>query len=239
MDELALHEPPRLGDPPVIDRQPIAGPQSETHQIEPAGFMHRALPPSRLVLDQGLPNAAAERSRPGVAVHARRRGKPLHQGLRLLAAAGAKDLPDRVKAFLPGGLIDKPFAFRRRLMGGNVGLRGGANIELQSPTPLPLDLAAPDVQRADLGEPGVQIDGHAFRLAFLPRPQDGADRRQRRHLVAIEGYQFARPIGEPRAGDIERELDRLGDQQVEAALAEVDVVARLDPGRDEAEGSGQ
>ena len=64
----------------------------------------------------------------------------------------------------------------------------------------------------------MEIDGHGFRLAFLSRPQDRADRRQRRHLLAIEGHQFARPIGEPRAGNIQRELDRLGDQQVEAAL---------------------
>ena len=154
-------------------------------------------------------------------------------------ALGAKDLLDRRQAFLPSGLIDKPFAFGRRFVGGNVGLGGRTNVELQAPTPLALDLAAPQIKRADLGQPGMEIDGHGFRLALLPRPQDRADRRQRRHLLAIDGDQLARPIGEPRAGNIQRKLDRLGDQQIEAAIAEIDILARLDSRGNEAKSREQ
>ncbi len=128
VDQFALHEPPRLRDPPVIDRQPVAGPQAEAQEVEPAGFMHRALAPSLLVFDQCLPDAAAERGRPGVAVHARHGGKPLDQALRLLCAVGAEDLLDRCETFLPYGLIDESLGFGGRLVGGNIGLGGGADV---------------------------------------------------------------------------------------------------------------
>ena len=38
-----------------------------------------------------------------------------------------------------------------------------------------------------------RLDGHRLRLALLPRPQHGADRRQRRHLLAVQRHQVARP----------------------------------------------
>ena len=66
-------------------------------------------------------------------------------------------------ALAPDALIDHPFAFGLRLVGGNVGLRGRANVELQPPTPPPADFAAPQIERADFGQPGVQGDADSFR----------------------------------------------------------------------------
>src|SRR6516225_1498317 len=59
MDELALHKPPCFGHAPIVNRQPIAGPQSETEQVEPAGLVDRALPPTSFGVDERFPDTSA------------------------------------------------------------------------------------------------------------------------------------------------------------------------------------
>jgi len=50
---------------------------------------------------------------------------------------------DQLATRQPNGFIDHALAFRLRLVGSHVGLRGRANVELQPPTATPADLAAP------------------------------------------------------------------------------------------------
>ena len=219
MDQLALHEPPGLGHSPVVHRQPVAGPQGEAQQIEPAGLVDRAAAPPGLDFHQAPPKSA------GKATWARRCGcMPVAAASRLTRPSGFS-VPSgpKVPSIAARHSCQSP---RRRSLRPRPPTRGRprrsawpSGRRTAAASFAALDLAAPQVQRADLREPGVQIDGDGFRLAFLPRPQHGADRRQRRHLLAVERHQFARPIGQPRAGDIQRELDRLGDQQIEAPLA--------------------
>ena len=76
----------------------------------------------------------------------------------LSRAVGAERVFDQRLALAPRRLVDHPFAFGLRLVGGDVGLRGRAHVELEPPTPPPADLAAPEIERADFRQPGVQLD---------------------------------------------------------------------------------
>ena len=112
-----------------------------------------------------------------------------------------------------------------------VGLRGGANVELQAPGARALRLAAPQIERADLGQPRVQIDGQRFARAFLLRLEHRADRRQRGHLLGIDGEQLPRPIRQPRARNVQRKFHRMANQQLEGPIGKVDLLPGFDFGR--------
>ena len=173
MGQLALHDPPRLGHPPVVHRQPVAGPQGEAQQVEPAGLMDRAAAPAGLNLHERLPNSPAERGGPGVAVDAHRGGQPLDKPLRPLGAVGAKGAIDRRAALAATPPRRRTLRARPRFVGRDVGLRGRADVELQPPTSPPAQFAAPQVQRADFREPGVEIG----RKSSPPRPSSASAAR--------------------------------------------------------------
>src|SRR5688572_29811851 len=122
-------------------------------------------------------------------------------------------------------------------MGGHVGLRGGAHVELQPPASLSSGFGTPQVDGADLGEPRVEGYRDGARLAAPPRAKHGANWRQRAHLLAVDGHKISRLVGQPRAGDEERELDRLGNEQLELAIGDLDVLPRLGTAGNKADGS--
>ena len=137
---------------------------------EPQPLADLALPPH---LEAECPDPPAERGGPEVAAHARGRRQTFNQPLGLVLAVGPEGALDGRLALLPGGLIDEAFALGLRLVGGHVGLRGRADVELQPPAPPPAPLAAPQIERADLRQPGVEVD----RRRSPPRPSSASAAR--------------------------------------------------------------
>ena len=134
-------------------------------------------------------------------------------------------------------MIDNARHFARAGVCGHVGLRCRANIELQFPRTRTVGLAAPEIERADFGQAGMKIDGNRLGAGrFLAGLQHGANRRQRFHLLRIDRQHFAGPSNQLRAGNIERKFHRLANQQIEPALRQVDFLAVLRAGRNEANG---
>ena len=202
------------------------------------------------------PRGPALRRRPGstsISASQIRRKSDVGQSLRLMPIAAARRLtsPSGLSlAFgaeacrrsarwhaLPDGLVDEALALGRRLVGGDVGLRGRADVELEPPTPPAVDLAAPEIERADLGEPGVQLDGDR-----CPARLSCASRSTVR--IGGSGVICSRSIGTSSPGwSVSRVLETNSgnstgsrDQQVEPPRGEVDVVPRLDARRHQADG---
>ena len=90
------------------------------------------------------------------------RREAFDQPLGFVAALGAEGALDQRLTLAPDGLVDDPFALGLRLVGGDVGLRGRTDVELEPPTPPALDFAAPQVEDADFRQSGVQVDGDRF-----------------------------------------------------------------------------
>ena len=249
MGELALQSGPRLGDSPIVDRQPVTRPQGETQQVQPPRLVHRAAAAARLDFHERLPQPPAKRRGPLVAAAADGRRKTFDQSLGLVAAGGTERALDQRSTTAPDRFVDDPFAFGLRLVGGDVGLRGRTHVELEPPTPPATDLTAPQIERADFRQPGVQVDrdgkrgpvqfaGTALRVLrtnwtcpLFPRAEHGPHRWQRGHLRAVDGHQLARLVRQSRAGDEQRKLGRLGDQEVETPLGKRDVLPRLNSRR--------
>ena len=71
------------------------------------------------------------------------------------------------------------------------------------------NLATPEFDRTDLAEMGVQLDWYRITLLAALCAECGPQRRQRSHGIHVDLNSLAGPIGEPRAGHIQRKLDRL------------------------------
>lgn len=78
-------------------------------------------------------------------------------------------------------------------------MRGRANIELQSPLPGSGRCRAPQIERADFGEAGMQRDFKRFGGGmFLAGFEHGANRRQPGELQGIDRGKLARLVGQTR-----------------------------------------
>ena len=153
-------------------------------------------------------------------------GQPLDQRIRVVALPAGPKIASRTRRHgRCGRFVDEALRFGVRLVGGDIGLRRRADVELQPPGALAADFAAPQFERADLGELRMQSHRHGAALAAAARLEHRANRRQGGHLLAIDGNQLARPIGQPDARDVERKLDRLRDEQVELPVGQFDCPA--------------
>ena len=95
MGNLALEHAPGLGDPPVVDRNPVARPERNPRQVDQPGFVGQAAAAARLDFDERLPDPPAERRRPLVAAAADGGGELFDQPGRLLAVVRAEGLVDQ------------------------------------------------------------------------------------------------------------------------------------------------
>ena len=123
-------------------------------------------------------------------------------------------------------LVHKPLALGPRLVRPDVGLGGRADIELQLPGAFRVDLAARELQEADLRQVRVQVNFRRLRLFLPPRVQHRSDGGQGGELRRVYPDHLAGWVHEPRAGDIDRELDRLGERELQPHVADLVVLPR-------------
>ena len=237
MDELALDQSPCFRHPPVVHRQPVAGPQGKAQKVQPAGFVDLAATAAGLDLDQGFPNPPAERSRPVVAA------LPTAAASRLTSPSGLSRPRDRRRresaVGTPARSLHRRTLRARRPTGGPKGRSASPSGRRIAAANSAARRSRRTTDRACRFRSAGRADRpRPFPLRLSCGPEHGANRRQRRHAFAVERDQVAGPIGQPRARKVERKLDRLGNQQIESPLAQVDVVPRFDAGRHESRGRG-
>ena len=234
---LAMQQLPRFRHAPVVDRQTVTGPQREAGQIQPASLMLSTQPATRLDFDQHLPQLAQQRRRPLVTVHAECFDQPLHERCRIETPgrvgwhSGCERLPDDIARRAKHLVVEHPLPLASRIVRGDVSLRRRPDIEQQFPRAFARRFTAPQIERADFGQLRLEDDRDRRRLFRLAGLQHGADRRQRLDLIGIDRDQVTRLVGQPRAGDIQRELDRLRDEQLKLMLRQIDLVPRFNPRR--------
>jgi hypothetical protein len=86
-------------------------------------------------------------------------------------------------------------------MSRDIRLRGGANVELQSPPAVNVRRPAPQVNRTYLAQVSVQCYQDRSAFVFSLRPQNRTDWRERFHLFQVNGHDFARLVSQTRTGN--------------------------------------
>ena len=134
-------------------------------------------------------------------------------------------------------LLDISFAFGSGLVSHAIGECCGANIKLKSPSAVPVDLTAPQINRTDLGHACVQQHGHMASFTSTGSPEHGANGRQGRGLLRVQRDHFPWAIGQSRARDKQGKLDRLGDRQLKTG-GQLDFAAWFGVARNKTNGLG-
>ena len=221
----------RLPGPPVVQGHSIARPQREADQMQPSRLHPRPRPCRVRQCHRRLPNRPQQHRRPLVAGQLQRLLQCVHQPLRLDRVG---EVGDDVAGRGERVLVDDAGCLAGADVAGAVGLGGAANIELQPPPLARLDIAAPQLQRADLGHAGLDADD---RVPGLRGPlENRADRWQRGHLIGGDDNDRPGRIVQPHRRRVDRKLDRLRQREGELRLLDRDRVVRLQPGRGDAHG---
>ena len=134
-------------------------------------------------------------------------------------------------------IVENALPFGDRFVSGDVGMSRRADIEQQFPGSLATCFRAPQVESSDFSQLCLQDDGDRIRLFRFARFQDSTDWWQGLDLLRINVNQLSRLVSQSRAGDIQRELDRLRDEQLKLLLCQIDFVTGFDPCRKQAQGS--
>ncbi len=110
-----------------------------------------------------------------------------------------------------------------------------AELDLEPPAAVVGPRLAPELDRADLGDPRRQADRHPLGLRLAADAHQALERRQLADRVGVGGDQVARPVVGPDRAARQREGDRLAHQQVEVVAGDRDLLAFLGVAGDDAE----
>src|SRR5690349_679111 len=102
--------------------------------------------------------------------------EPLHECRWIDGRAGAKSVFQNGATAGDDRFVEKSFRLRVATMCRDVGLRRGANVELQSPGALAANFAAPELEGANFRELAVQANADSAALAAAPRLEGRANR---------------------------------------------------------------
>src|SRR5512133_1705677 len=114
---------------------------------------------------------------------------------------------------------------------GSVTATSAAPRELEPPALAVSGRVAPQLERADLRQRGLQVDRDLLGPAARPA-QHRVERRERAQLVR-ELHDVARLVDPVRRRRVQRELDGPLEREREGPPAELDRLALLEPARDE------
>src|SRR5207244_8067588 len=171
-----------------------------------------------------VPEPADRRHRPGVAPGAERRLEPARER-------------DRIVAAREGGSEEARRPLEARGLDGQAGRLGGggrlarrlAETELEAPAMVGGARAAPDLERADLGEPDLEVDGERRLDQLSPEAEDGADGGQRGEPARPDD--LARALAAAVGRREQREGDGPVGEQLELGLRDLALLALLHAAR--------
>src|SRR5881628_3323741 len=228
MVQLGAEHAPEAAHAQLVARIAEAGTEEEAGEVQPARLVRGGARPRRLERPERVPEPADRRQRPGIAPGAERRLQPARERDRIVAAreGGSEEARRLLDA---RGLDDQA----GRLGGGGRLADRLAEAELEAPAMVGGTRAAPDLERADLGQPHLEVDGKRRLDQLPPEAEDGPDGRQRGEPARRDD--LARAL----AAAVRRREQREGDgpvgEQLELGLRDLALLALLHAARHEAE----
>src|SRR5437762_343228 len=168
--QLGAEHAPEAVHAQLVARIAEAGTEQEAGEVQPARLVLGRARARRLERPERVPQPADRRQRPGVAAGAERRLEAARERDRLVAALEGRSEEAR-RLLHARRLDDQP-----RRLGGGRGLADRlAPAELEAPAMVGGARAAPDLERADLGEPHLEVDGERRLDQLPPEAEDGPD----------------------------------------------------------------
>src|SRR5438094_2129120 len=226
--QLGAEHAPEAVHAQLVARSAEAGTEEEAGEVQPARLVRGRARPRRLERPGRVPEPADRRHRPGVAPGAERRLEPARER-------------DRIVTAREGGREEAPRLLDARGLDDQAGRLGGAGrladrlaeAELEAPAMVGGARAAPDLERADLGQPDLEVDGERRLDQLSPEAEDGADGGQRGEPARRDDLAGAL------AAAVGRREQREGDgpvgEQLELGLRDLALLALLHAARHEAE----
>src|SRR5213596_2759002 len=226
--QLGTEHAPEAVHAQLVARIAEAGTEQEAGEVQPARLVLGRARARRLERPERVPQPADRRQRPGVAPRAERRLEAARERDRLVAALEGRSEEAR-RLLHARGLDDQP-----RRLGGGGGLADRlAQAELEAPAMVGGARAAPDLERADLGEPHLEVDGERRLDQLPPEAEDGPDGGQPGEPARRDD--LARALGAPVRRREQREGDGPVGEQLELGLRDLEPLALLHAARHEAE----